>query len=318
MKKLLITLSIALLTVACVSKKKFNDMSMKKSRLEAEKSSCEDTLKLMEAERNRLREQVAQLLADNSVMLNDTTKKGTDLRRLNKDYEELSNSFEKLLKKHDRLQNYSAAEADRLTKDLMKQEKDLLDATRKVDALQADLTLREARVKELEKIMADKDKAVNDLKASVSKALLSFKDKDLTVNIKNGKVYVSLAEQLLFKSGSTDVDPAGAEALKKLASVLKEQKDVSVMVEGHTDDVPIAKGTAGMKDNWDLSVLRATSITRILTSNGADPKNILPAGRGENSPIAEGKTVESRKKNRRTEIILTPKLDELFKVLENQ
>ena len=317
MKKLLISFSIAALVIGCVSKKKFNDLSMKKSRLEAEKSNCEDTLKLAEAERNRLREQVAQLLSDNGTLQNDTTQKGTDLRKLNKDYEELSNSFEKLLKKHDKLQNFSANEADRLTKDLMKQEKDLLDERRKVDALQASLNQREARVQELEKILSDKDKAVNDLKASVSKALLSFKDKDLTVNIKNGKVYVSLAEQLLFKSGSTEVDPAGADALKKLAAVLKEQKDVSVMVEGHTDDVPIAKGTAGMKDNWDLSVLRATSITRILTSNGADPKNILPAGRGENSPVAEGKTAEARKKNRRTEIILTPKLDELFKVLGN-
>lgn len=317
MRKLIITFSLAALVLGCVSKKKFNDMAMKKSRLEAEKSNCEDTLKLAEAERNRLREQVAQLLGDNSKMQSDTTQKGTELRRLNKDYEDLSNSFEKLLKKHDKLQNYSAAEADRLTKDLLKQEKDLLDATRKAEALQASLQQREARVKELEKILADKDKAVNDLKASVSKALLSFKDKDLTVNVKNGKVYVSLAEQLLFKSGSIEVDPAGADALKKLAAVLKEQKEVSVMVEGHTDDVPVAKGTAGMKDNWDLSVLRATSITRILTSNGADPKNIVPAGRGENSPIAEGKTAESRKKNRRTEIILTPKLDELFKVLEN-
>ena len=315
MKKTILMLSIALLAVACVSKKKFDDMAMKKSRLETEKANCEDTLKLAEAERNRLREDVAQLLKDNSIMKGDTSKKGSDLRRINKDYEDLSNSFEKLLKKHDKLQNFSASEADRLTKDLMKQEKDLLDASRKAAALQASLEQREARVKELEKIMADKDKAVNDLKASVSKALLSFKDKDLTVNIKNGKVYVSLAEQLLFKSGSTDVDPAGAEALKKLAAVLKEQKDVTVMVEGHTDDVPVAKGTAGMKDNWDLSVLRATSITRILTNNGAEPKNILPAGRGENSPIAEGKTAESRKKNRRTEIILTPKLDELFKVL---
>ena len=315
MKKTILLFSIALLAIACVSKKKFNDMAMKKSRLETEKSSCEDTLKLSEAERNRLREQVAQLLSDNSKMQNDTSVKGAELARINKDYEELSNSFEKLLKKHDKLSNYSASEADRLTKDLLKQEKDLLDATRKAEALQKSLEQREIRVKELEKIMADKDKAVNDLKASVSKALLSFKDKDLTVNIKNGKVYVSLAEQLLFKSGSTDVDPAGAEALKKLAAVLKEQKEVNVMVEGHTDDVPVAKGTAGMKDNWDLSVLRATSISRILTNNGADPKNILPAGRGENSPVAEGKTVESRKKNRRTEIILTPKLDELFKVL---
>jgi chemotaxis protein MotB len=317
MKKILLTFAVAAVATACVSKKKFNDMSMKKSRLEAEKATCEDSLRLADAERNRLRDFSSQLSTDNSQLQKDTTQKGGELRRLYRDYEDLSNSFEKLLKKHDKLQNFSAAEADRLTKDLMKQEKALLDATRKTEELQNSLLQREARVKELEKILADKDKAVNDLKNSVSNALLSFKDKDLTVHVKNGKVYVSLAEQLLFKSGSTDVDPAGADALKKLAAVLKEQKDVTVMVEGHTDDVPVSKGTVGLKDNWDLSVLRATSITRILTGNGANPKNILPAGRSEYAPIAEGKTVDARKKNRRTEIILTPKLDELFKVLEN-
>src|ERR1700740_1735889 len=111
MKKLLITLSLAALVIGCVSKKKYNDMAMKNSRLEAEKFTCEDSLKLADAERSRLREQVAQLLADNSIMQKDTTLKGTELRRLNRDYEDLSNSFEKLLKKHDKLQNYSAAEA---------------------------------------------------------------------------------------------------------------------------------------------------------------------------------------------------------------
>lgn len=171
-------------------------------------------------------------------------------------------------------------------------------------------------MKELEKILEDKDKAVNELKNSVSNALLSFKDSDLTVDIRNGKVYVSLSEKLLFKSGSYAVDPKGAEALKKVANVLKTQPDISVMVEGHTDDVPIAKGSGGVDDNWDLSVLRATSIVNILAKEGVTPSKLIAAGRGEFMPIATGKTPEIRQKNRRTEIILTPKLDELFKILE--
>ena len=318
MKKLFIYLTVVLLTYGCVSKKKFTDMSMKKSRLEAEKADCADSLNVATAERNKLRDLSNQLQNENKFLKEDSTLKGADIRKINKDYEDLSNIYEKLMKKHDKLQNFSAAEGDRLTKDLLKREKELIDLNRKAEELQAGLTQREARVKELEKILADKERAVNDLKTKVSNALLSFKDKDLTVNIKNGKVYVSLAEQLLFKSGSTEVDPLGVDALKKLAAVLKEQKDISIMVEGHTDDVPVSKGTVGMKDNWDLSVLRATSITRILTTDGVNAHNILPGGRSQYSPVAEGKTAEARKKNRRTEIILTPNLDELFKVLESK
>jgi chemotaxis protein MotB len=301
---------------SCVSKKKFNDMSIKKSKLEVAKADCEDSLKVLIAERNRLRDQLDQYMADNTKLQEDSAKRGNELRKLDKDYETLSNSFEKLLKNHSKLQNYSAAEADRLTKDLLKREKELLDAQRKSDALQQDLELREVRVKELEKIISDKDKAVNSLKAAVSKALLSFNDKDLTVEVKNGKVYVSLAEQLLFKSGSYVVDTKGIEALRKLAAVLKEEKDISIMVEGHTDDVPISKSNSGIKDNWDLSVMRATSITRILVESGANPKNVIPAGRADNVPLDESKTSDGRKKNRRTEIVLTPNLDELLKILE--
>lgn len=307
--KLLIALALLTGLASCVvGKKKYDDLNQRKSRLESDLANCGDTLKLTQAERNRLRELTAQLVAD-------TTAKGEQVRKLDKENEELSATFENLLKKHDKLQNFSAKEADRLTKDLMKRDKELSESQRKNDSLSASLQQREQRVKDLEKILDDKEKAVSELKQKVSNALLSFKDKDLSINIKNGKVYVSLAEQLLFKSGSTEVDPLGVEALKKLAGVLKDSKDVSVMVEGHTDDVPL-KGAAGMKDNWDLSVLRATSITRILTSGGVSPMNITPSGRSEYSPVAEGKTAEARKQNRRTEIILTPKLDELFKVLE--
>ncbi len=185
-----------------------------------------------------------------------------------------------------------------------------------VTQLSADLQAREARLAEMQRILAEKDRAVNSLRQVVGKALLGFKESDLTVDVRNGKVYVSLSNQLLFKSGSTKVDAQGQEALKKLASVLQNQPDVNVVVEGHTDDVPVSKGTVGMTDNWDLSVLRATEITRILTEAGVGPQRVTPSGRSKYVPIDPATTAVARQKNRRTEIILTPKLDELFQILE--
>lgn len=183
-------------------------------------------------------------------------------------------------------------------------------------ALTADLRSKEQHIAEMQRILDQKDAAVKALRQKVGDALLGFNAQDLQVNVKNGKVYVSLSEQLLFKSGSTRVDPKGQEALKKLATALQGNQDVNVLVEGHTDNVPIARGTAGMRDNWDLSVLRATEITRLLTTNGLPASQVTPSGRAEYVPIAENNSPANKALNRRTEIILTPKLDELFQILE--
>jgi chemotaxis protein MotB len=148
------------------------------------------------------------------------------------------------------------------------------------DSLSNSLIEREKKVKELEQILANKDKAVKDLKDRISNALLNFKENDLTVKVKNGKVYVSLAEQLLFGSGSIEVDKKGVTALQQLAKAIKDQKDIQIVIEGHTDNVPISKKSAYMQDNWDLSVMRATAITKILTSAGVTPKQITAAGKG--------------------------------------
>lgn len=192
-----------------------------------------------------------------------------------------------------------------------------LEAKRKnLEELTAELKKREARVAELEAILKSKDDATNELKKKLSDALLGFEGKGLTITQKNGKVYVSMEESLLFASGSTSVESKGVEALKKVAKVLDQNTDINVLIEGHTDDVPMA-GKGDIKDNWDLSVMRATSIVKIITKNSnVDPKRLTAAGRGEYFPIDPAKTPEARKKNRRTEIILTPKLDELLKVLE--
>ncbi|MBO3272608.1 OmpA family protein [Hymenobacter sp. NBH84] len=217
-----------------------------------------------------------------------------------------------------------SADYDKVAKDLARREAELgeLDVNLKksrtqIDQLNTDLKTREAKLAELQQALAAKDKAVNDLRAKVNNALLGFKSNDLKVELRNGKVYVSLSEQLLFKSGSTKVDPKGQDALKKLAQVLQEQPDVNVVVEGHTDNVPISRGTAGMQDNWDLSVLRATEIARLLTVSGVAPQRVTASGRSQYLPIAPNDNAADKALNRRTEIILTPKLNELFQILDS-
>ena len=185
----------------------------------------------------------------------------------------------------------------------------------KLAGTQNDLNEREKKVHDLEKVLSQKDSAVNAIKNSVANALLSYKDKGLSVTVKNGKVYLSVEEKLLFESGKYQVNPVGRQALLQVASALNNQPDVDIMVEGHTDSVPY-RGVGTIKDNWDLSVFRATDVGRILmVDGGVSPSRVVVAGRGDNEPVASNATPEGRAKNRRTEIILTPKLSELYKVL---
>ena len=307
MKKTLFVYFALLLIVGCVPKKKYEELLRQKLALEADKADCISRFDSLSKVKARLLADTSRLfsgLTETKGLLGEEKGKNESLRA------ELKKMIDKLNKETGQFTG-TLASKQKMLDDL---ETNLSEAKKKNDELAANLAEREKRVQELQKIMDDK---VSELKNKISNALLSFKDNDLTVTLKNGKVYVSLAEQLLFKSGSTTVDKKGAEALKKLSTVLKEQADVNVMVEGHTDDVPIQKGSMGMSDNWDLSVLRATSIVRILTSEGVQPQKLTPCGKGEFSPIATEKTDASRQKNRRTEIIITPKLDEIFKILEN-
>lgn len=303
MKKLLFVVVLAScgLSSCIVSKKKYDDLSRRKSALETEKAECEDNLKHKQAELDK----VSDML---NALANDTSALGKELRASKSNYNNLNDTYQKLLNTHNKIVSNNQVELSKMSKNLAEREV-------MISQLENDLKEREKRVNDLETILARKDSAVNALKDKLTKSLLGFKDKDITVQVKNGKVYVSLAEQLLFKSGKTDVDEKGVEALKKLANAIKDDKDLNITVEGHTDDVPISKGTACLSDNWDLSVLRATSITKILVSNGFPPINIMPSGHGEFMPVAEGKSAEARRLNRRTEIIISPKLDELFNLL---
>jgi chemotaxis protein MotB len=207
-------------------------------------------------------------------------------------------------------------QVNQLNQNLGDAETDIKNKNADLQSKEADLQSKNARIADLQNALAQKDAATKALRQRVSDALLGFNAQDLQVSVKNGKVYVSLSEQLLFKSGSTKVDPKGQDALRKLAAALKDNKDVNVLVEGHTDNVPIKGQTAsGARDNWDLSVMRATEITRLLTTAGMDPAQVTPSGRAEYLPVVSNDTPANKALNRRTDIILTPKLDELFSIL---
>lgn len=272
--------------------------------------------------KSEMEQVIKDLDRDIGYLRTDTSVLGTGNRRLTSLYNELSDSYEKLVANSDKLLSSNQGETRKLILQLQQTQEELL---RKEDSLKIreknlgdigdQLKLREARVLELQRILDSKDSAVNALRESVTKALLGFNKDGLTIEQKNGKVYVSLEERLLFASGSTTVDPKGEEALKQLGKVLETNADISVLIEGHTDNVPIKGGA--IKDNWDLSVLRATSVVRILEKNkNISPIRLTPAGKGEFQPLDTGNSTEARRKNRRIEVILTPKLDELFEVLE--
>lgn len=210
-------------------------------------------------------------------------------------------------RKYDDLMKMAGEEVENLSNHLMLKESELAEK----EGLLKD---REARLRVLEDIVKRQDELMNALSDRIKNALLGFDADELSVEMRDGKVYVSMSDKLLFRSGSDAVEAKGQEALSKLGDVLQRNADISILIEGHTDSVPIS--TNRFRDNWDLSAARATGVVRILTgTKGLDPDRLTAAGRGEFSPIAPNSTKEGRAKNRRTEIILSPKLDELMKLL---
>jgi chemotaxis protein MotB len=313
MKKVLFAVFITLIFSSCiVSKKKYDELLAQKIRTEADLADRSAQLTKANSDLDSLSAQLKKLKEDTTKLGTEKRSKSHQLAKLEKEHNQLSNNYRNLL-----------SSSGKQTRDLVQQQEQLLsiqqhlDKTkRENDSLSNSLAEREKKVQELEQVLASKDKFVQDLKNKISNALLNFKENDITVKVKNGKVYVSLAEQLLFGSGSIDVDSKGVTALQQLAKAIKDQKDINIMVEGHTDNVPISKKSQYMQDNWDLSVMRATSITKILTKAGVSPKQVTASGRGEFVPLSANDTEQNKQKNRRTEIIITPNLDELFRILE--
>ena len=328
-KALLMTGIVGLMLSSCVPARQFEEVK-------AQQQECEKARKDLLAEKQDLETRYNELNADHEVLDRkvgtleaDTTILGKSLRKMTVQYDKINRLNDELLKKQSELRGESERENRKLLMelqalqlDLQKREDDLLRAQRELEKKQSDLQIletklerREQRVKELERIISQQDSAANALKDKIAQALLGFKDKGLKVEERNGKIYVSLDAKLLFPKGSTNIDPEGKKALLELAGAVKDQKDLQITVEGHTDSDPIRGGA--MKDNWDLSVQRATAVVRILVDQGKlDPNLLSAAGRGEHVPVDPGDTEEAKAKNRRIEIILTPDLDELFDIIE--
>ena len=327
-------ITLAILTAACfttcVPSNKYEQEKANRIAAEAER----DKLKAENSDYATKSAELDRQLSENKKQLmllqNDTLGCGMRYRLLSSQYEQLTANYELLLKQNKELMNRQTNENNALvgklnmTQEQLIQKEDSLKRLdvrlkgqkRSLDSLAIELHKRELRVMELQTALARKDSAIAAIQNKVKQALMGFeKDGLLSVTPKDGKIYVSMNEKLLFASGSIVVQPEGVKALKSLAKVLEANPDINIMVEGHTDDLAY-KGAGDMKDNWDLSVMRATSVTKIILSNGnIDPRRITAAGRGEYVPLDPAKTNDARAKNRRTEIILTPKLDEIFDVL---
>jgi chemotaxis protein MotB len=194
-------------------------------------------------------------------------------------------------------------------------EKDKANLRQELQSQSSRLTLSAAKIADLEALLFKKDSMMRATRERLTAALVGFKDKGVNVHIVGGKVYISLDERLLFQSGKVDVNPEGKIALSEIANALNQDSSTVLTIEGHTDDIPYTGKT--FKDNWDISVLRATSVVRYFQQSGnINPKRFIASGRAEYFPIDPEKTAEARKKNRRIEIIVTPDLDEIAKLLE--
>ena len=325
----LVCLSIFL--VSCVPGKKYSSLQdtsrqfmNERDQFKEENIGLEMQNKELKAKLDALQKQVGSAEQDISAAKSERDKALDDYNRVSAKYSELQNAQEDLIKGNVKetqklLAQLQEAQANLQKKeDLLRQLSQSLDTKKaNLDELNFELEKRNARLAELEKILDTQKRIVQDLKSKVSEALLGFENNGLTVSVKNGKVYVSLEEKLLFKSASWEVDANGKNALRKLAGVLEKNPDIQVTIEGHTDNVPYNPGNSQLKDNWDLSVKRATSVIRVLLEGSRiDAKRLTASGRSQYSPLDEHNTPEARQKNRRTEIVLTPDLTELYRLID--
>lgn len=307
-KKISLGLLIMALSTSCVSKKIYNDLENKFTDLKKENRSLSD-------ENEELLKAKNQLELDQDALKSDLDKLKQERDKWLADYGALSNKMELLNESYKALEKNSN-EALQLN---MSKNRDLLsqlDAKGKALAIEQErLDKSSQRLQEMESLIAAKEAAMKKLKETLSKALNSFEGKGLTVEQKNGKVYVSMENKLLFNSGSWSVGPEGKKAVVELGKVLGDNPDISVLIEGHTDDDGFSS-SGPIANNWDLSTKRATAIVAILSENKAiNKQNLTAAGRGEFSPLASNSTAEGKAKNRRIEIILTPRLDEIAEML---
>ncbi len=322
---------MAITISSCVSGKKFKSLQdtsrqfmNERDEFKTENIGLEMANREMEAKLALLEKQMSTVNEDIAKAQSERDKAVEEYNKVSSKYNELQTAQEDLVrgnvKETQKLLTELQAAQENLQKkeDLLRQLEETLDTKKSsLDELTFELEKRNARLVELQNILDAQKKIAQDLKNKVSEALLGFENNGLTVTMKNGKVYVSLDEKLLFKTASWDIDANGKNALKKLAGVLERNPDIQVTIEGHTDNVPYNPGNSQLKDNWDLSVKRATTVVRtLLEGSKIDPKRLTAAGRSEFLPVDARNASDARQKNRRTEVVLTPDLSELYKLID--
>ena len=303
---------------SCVSKKIYTDLENKYTDLKKENRVISDENEELhkanaefEAENKSLSATVEQLKSDNNKLQTDCAATANNLKNLQDSYAALEKNSNNALETN-------MAKNRELLAQLDAKEKALAMEQNRLDKLKNELESNTKRLNELESLIAAKDASMRKLKETLSKALNAFEGKGLTVEQKNGKVYVSMENKLLFQTGSWAVGTEGRKAVVEVGKVLAQNPDITVLIEGHTDNDKILGNIGGgIESNWDLSTKRATAIVNILAENASiQKKNLTAAGRGEFAPIMSNETNEGKAKNRRIEIILTPKLDEISKMLK--
>ncbi len=317
MKKIvLIWLLFPVLFTSCVSKQKY-------AELEEKYYTNRSKLADMEEENDSLKSRLLQLETQSGKIMADYKRLKQEYETLKqlyasteKAYKNLQASYEALSQKSSTALEAQSIKTRELIRQLEEKEKRLAKERELLEKMQEELAERSARINELEQLIAEKDALLNRVKESLNASLDEFKEQGLQVHMKNGKLYVSMQNKLLFDSGSWKLRSQGTHAITKIAKVLAENPDIEIMIEGHTDNVPY-RGNQYIEDNWDLSVKRATTVVRQLLKNKhIDPKRLIAAGRSKYHPVAPNDTPENRAKNRRIEVILTPNMDKIQKLLE--
>jgi len=320
LKILLISLTLNLILNGCVSKKKYDELADELKRCKEgaaiQKRDYESRLEDFENEISKLRSESVRLRSDTARQSGELRRLRGETKKLKAEKDDLENRLDALMQKGKTEIGQILGELKERETQLKIAETDLEEKQKLLAKTMAEIAAKESRIQELEQILEEQKNVLRQLLNRIEEALKGYTGKGLRVHEKDGKVYVSLEEQLLFESGKTEVKPEGKKALSDLAKVLEKEKDISLLIEGHTDNVPLS-GLGPIKDNWDLSVLRATSVTRIILQNpNISPIRITSAGRGEFLPVASNTTAEGRAQNRRTEIIISPKIQDIIQILK--
>jgi chemotaxis protein MotB len=311
----LVTLTLVLIS-SCVSPKIYKDLEAKYDNLKQVNRKLTDENEDLLFTKTATENELKQLKTAYGEALAERDRVQSDYNAAKANLEALKASYDALEKNSSASIAANSQKNRELLAQLEAKEQALADENQRLEKLKKELQDRSNRVNELEKVISDKDAAMSALKDAISKALTDFEGKGLTVEQRDGKVYVSMENKLLFSSGSWAVGTEGGRAVQQLGSVLGNNPDIAVLIEGHTDNVPF-QGNGSIVGNWDLSTKRATAIVSILRENAAiNAENLTAAGRGEFAPIATNDTPEGKAKNRRIEVILTPKLDELSRLLK--